>query len=168
MRAVALARSLVSIVRLFATAFLVTISAVSSFAAGASVPEVFPGLVFHAAPKPLASGAIVADWPHFLGPRHDATTPETKLLDRWPATGPDKVWEMEVGEGYACPVFASGRLVYFHRLAGKETVDCLDPETGRRFWRFDYPVEYEDRYGFSPGPRSSAVVNDETSESRVA
>ena len=122
--------------------------------------KTFPGLTFHAPPKPLPASAVTEDWPHFLGPHHDATTRESKLLAQWPAGGPKKVWEMAAGESYACPVFAGGRLVYFHRIDGKETVDCLEPETGRRFWRFDYPAEYQDRYGFSPGPRSSAVIDD--------
>jgi outer membrane protein assembly factor BamB len=120
----------------------------------------YDGLTFHAPPRPLPADAVTEDWPHFLGPHHDATTRENRLLAKWPQRGPNKVWEMATGEGYACPVLAGGRLVYFHRIDGKETLDCLDPETGRRFWRFDYPVSYEDRYGFSPGPRSSAVIDD--------
>ncbi|MEO7414781.1 MAG: PQQ-binding-like beta-propeller repeat protein, partial [Opitutaceae bacterium] len=132
-----------------------------NFAGGASAQDAktYAGLTFHAAPKPLAAGAVTEDWAHFLGPRYNATTGETELLDKWPAAGPKKVWEMETGEGYACPVFAAGRLVYFHRVEGRETVDCLEPETGRRFWRFDYAVEYRDRYGFSPGPRASALID---------
>ena len=122
--------------------------------------KAYPGLTFHAAPKPLAAGAVTEDWPHFLGPHVNATSRETKLLGQWPAAGPKIVWEMERGEGYACPVFAGGRLVYFQHVDGKETVDCLEPETGRRFWRYDYPVEYRDRYGFSPGPRASALIDD--------
>ena len=118
------------------------------------------GLVYHTAPKPLPAGAVIEDWPHFLGPHHNATTRETRLLDTWPKDGPARVWEYETGEGYACPVIAEGRLVYFHRVGNRETLDCLDPETGRRQWRFDYAVEYEDRYGYSPGPRSSAVIAD--------
>jgi outer membrane protein assembly factor BamB len=124
--------------------------------ATAAEPE--RGLVYHAAPKPLPVDAVVEDWPHFLGPHHNATTRETRLLDTWPKDGPARVWEYETGEGYACPVIAEGRLVYFHRVGNRETLDCLDPETGRRHWRFDYAVEYEDRYGYSPGPRSSAVI----------
>ena len=126
----------------------------------AAEPTAYDGLEFHAPPKPLPVRAATEDWPHFLGPHYNATTKESALLEKWPKTGLKIVWEMKSGDGYACPVFASGRLVYFHRLDGKETVDCLDPETGRRFWRFDYPVDYEDRYGFSPGPRSSAVINE--------
>jgi outer membrane protein assembly factor BamB len=121
--------------------------------------KAFPGLKFHAPPKPLPAGAVTEDWPHFLGPHLNATTRETALLDRWPAGGPKKIWEMERGEGYACPVFAGGRLVYFHRIGDRETIDCLEPETGRRFWRRDYEAAYRDRYGFSPGPRASAVID---------
>lgn len=126
----------------------------------AAEPAAYPELRFHAPPKPLPADAVTEEWPHFLGPRFNAATNETRLLSAWPKTGPRVVWEMASGEGYACPVIRGGRLIYFHRVDGRETVDCLDPETGRRFWRFGYPVTYEDRYGFSPGPRSSAVIDD--------
>lgn len=124
-------------------------------------------LTFHSAPKPLASGAVVEDWPRFLGAHDNATSRETKLLKKWPEGGPKKVWELETGEGYACPILAEGKLIYFHRLrgagtdpaSGREVIDCLEPETGKRTWRFEYPVVYRDRYGFSPGPRSSPVVH---------
>jgi outer membrane protein assembly factor BamB len=125
----------------------------------AADPTSYPGLRFHGPPGALSAKAVTEDWPHFLGPRFNATSRETPLLAEWPKAGPRVVWEMDAGEGYACPVISGGRLVYFHRVEGRETVDCLDPETGRRFWRFGYPVTYEDRYGFSPGPRSSAVID---------
>ncbi len=143
------------IIASLALLILGVVSGRGAFAASPSRPE----LVFHAAPKALAAGAVTESWPHFLGPRHNATTRETGLIDRWPAEGPKKVWELATGEGYACPVIAGGKLVYFHRREGKETIDCLEPETGRRIWRFAYPVAYEDRYGFSPGPRASAVID---------
>jgi outer membrane protein assembly factor BamB len=126
----------------------------------ADEPAAYPELTFHAPPKDLPADAVTADWPHFLGPAYNATTSEAPLLQAWPAGGPKRVWEMQSGDGYACPVFAAGRLVYFHRVNGQETIDCLEPETGRRFWRYAYPVEYADRYGFNAGPRSSAVINE--------
>lgn len=125
-------------------------------------------LTFHKAPKPLPKGAVVEEWPRFLGRYHNATSKETKLLKKWPAGGPSKVWELETGDGYASPIFAQDKLVYFHRLddpnstlrdAGLEAIDCLHPETGKRIWRHSYPIRYRDRYGFGPGPRSSAVLH---------
>ncbi|NIP94422.1 MAG: PQQ-binding-like beta-propeller repeat protein [Akkermansiaceae bacterium] len=126
-----------------------------------------PALTFHAAPRPLPEGAVTEDWPRFLGAHDNGTSKETRLLKKWPEGGPRKVWELLTGEGYSSPVFAEGKLVYFHRLddpegthrdAGRETIDCLEPESGKRLWRVDYPIRYRDRYGFSPGPRSSPVL----------
>ncbi len=126
----------------------------------AQEPAVFERLTFHAAPKALAAGAVTSEWPRLLGPGDDAHSPERPLLKAFPESGPKKVWEVAVGEGYAAPVIAEGRVVLFHALDGKETLECLDAETGRRFWSHDYEVTYQDRYGFADGPRGSPVVGD--------
>ncbi len=130
--------------------------------AGAESPEPqsFDRLTFHGAPKPLAADAVTADWPRFLGPNDDGTTPETRLLNTFPETGPALVWEMEKGDSYTAPVIQGAHLVYFHRLDGAETVECLHPETGKRYWSYSYPTDYRDRYGFNSGPRASAVLAD--------
>jgi outer membrane protein assembly factor BamB len=123
-------------------------------------PRTFPGLVFHAPPKPLPDEARVSEWPRFLGPTDDAKSPESHLLERFPEGGPAKVWEMEKGNSYTTPVAVGGRLVVFNRFGDEEVVQSLEPETGREHWQFRYPVEYRDRYGFNNGPRASAVVAD--------
>jgi outer membrane protein assembly factor BamB len=115
--------------------------------------------IFHAAPKPLPAGAVTSDWPRFLGSKDDATSSETKLLRKWPEGGPTKVWEVERGEGYTCPAIAGGKLVLFHRVGDEEVVECRNAETGAEIWRFAYPVEYRDRYGYNNGPRASPVID---------
>lgn len=125
-----------------------------------AMPQAFEQLTIHAAPKPLPIGAVTENWPRFLGPTHNAISRETKLLQTWPTTGPDVVWEMQTGEGFATPTILNGRLIFFHRVGDKETVECLDPETGKRFWQFSYPSDYRDRYGFNNGPRSAPVLDD--------
>ncbi len=116
-------------------------------------------VTFHAAPKPLPAGAATSDWPHFLGPDHNNVSRETKLLPSFDAKGPPLVWEMARGSGYAAPAVAGDRLVLFHRVGDEEVVDCLHAETGQRYWRFAYPTAYQDRYGYSDGPRGSPVVS---------
>lgn len=117
-------------------------------------------LTFHRAPKPLAVDAVSEDWPTFLGPRRDAHTRETRLSTSWPAEGPPLVWELVVGRGFASPVIAGGRLVFTHRLGNEVHVDCLEPETGRRFWRHSTPCAYQDRYISNDGPRSTPAIAD--------
>lgn len=107
-------------------------------------------------PKPLPAGAKTEDWTQFLGPRHNATSLETRLSRKLPAP---LVWEFRKGTGYSSPAIQGSRLVYLHRLGNRELVECLHPETGARWWQFAYPTTYEDRYGYNNGPRSSPVID---------
>jgi outer membrane protein assembly factor BamB len=113
---------------------------------------------FHLAPKPLAPGAVTSDWPCLLGPSHNEVSVETHLLHAFPANGPQLVWEIDKGEGYASPAISGDHLVLFHRVENVEVVDCLNASTGQRFWRYTYPTTYEDRYGYCNGPRSSPAI----------
>jgi outer membrane protein assembly factor BamB len=114
-------------------------------------------LTFHSAPQPLARDAITTDSLGFLGSTHTPISPETHLradLKDLPA-----VWETEKGTGYAPPAIGGERLILFHRVKDEEVVDCLHAETGQRSWRFAYPTEYQDRYGYTNGPRCTPVID---------
>jgi len=118
-----------------------------------------PGVVkFHQTPGALAKGAVVSDWPRFLGPADNGTSPETGLLASFGPEGPPLVWEAERGESYACPSIVGDRLVYFHNVNDIDRVECRRPETGELLWEFTYPCEYRDRYGYGTGPRASPVI----------
>lgn len=110
----------------------------------------------HRTPKPLAPGAVTHDWPAFLGPTHNAVSTETKLTRVLP---PPLVWEFAKGSGYGSPAIAADRLVFVHRVADEEIVECLHPATGASRWRFRYATAFEDRYGYNNGPRSSPVID---------
>ena len=110
----------------------------------------------HREPKPLATDAVTSDWASFLGPTHNAVSPETRLSRTLP---PPLVWELHKGSGYASPAVSGERLVFIHRLANEEIVECLHPETGATSWQFRYPSAYRDRYGYNNGPRSSPVID---------
>jgi outer membrane protein assembly factor BamB len=99
-----------------------------------------------------------ADWPQFLGPNRNGTSPETGLLATWPDKGPPKVWEKQVGEGYSGPVVAGKRLILFHRVGNNEVVECLDAGTGKGTWKFEYPTAYEDTYSKGNGPRATPAI----------
>ena len=118
-----------------------------------------PAVRVHAKPKPISANAVTHDWKSFLGPSHNGTSTETKLLRPWPAAGPTLLWEMKKGTGYSSPAISGDRLVYFHRMGGQERVECLHPETGAKYWEFTYPTKFEDRYGYNNGPRASPVID---------
>ena len=125
-----------------------------------SAQEAFDRLTFHAAPKPLSNDAKTSEWPRMLGPMDDAISPETHLSKKWAAGEPKAVWEVAMGEAYNSPAISGDSCVIFHALEGKETIECLHRETGKRYWSHDYPISYQDRYGFGNGPRGSPVIAD--------
>ena len=118
-------------------------------------------MTFHKKPKPLSAGALTHDWKSFLGPSHNAISSETKLLKKFPESGPPLVWEMKKGTSYSSPAIAGDRLVYIHRVGDKERVECLHPETGELYWRFEYGTSFRDRYGYNNGPRTSPVIDED-------
>jgi len=119
------------------------------------------GLKFHAAPKPLAVGAVTHEWRTFLGPTHNGISTETPLLSKFPAGGPPIVWEAPKGEGYAAPAVIGDRVVIFHRIEQEEIVECLEAETGKRYWQYKYPTMFRDPYGWSGGPRCPPISDGE-------
>jgi outer membrane protein assembly factor BamB len=121
-------------------------------------PRTHDRLVFKAAPKPLNKDARTSSWHRFLGPTDDLHSPETRLLQELPKSGPAVVWEIKKGEGYTSPAIEGEFLVFFHALNGRETIECVHPETGKRYWVQDYPIQYRDRYGYANGPRGSPVI----------
>jgi outer membrane protein assembly factor BamB len=106
----------------------------------------------------VAAGA--ADWPQFLGPNRDGTSPASDLAESWPKEGPPVVWQRKVGQGFSGPVVALGKVILFHRVDDKETVECLRETTGQPLWRFDYPTRYRDDFGFDEGPRATPAIAD--------
>lgn len=112
-----------------------------------------------AAPSPLADGAVVEEWGVFRGPTHDGVTRETKLNLTWDAKGPKLLWSLPRGTGYASPTIVGGKLVYQHRVGDEDVIECLDATNGTRLWHRAFPTQYEDRYGYNNGPRSSPVID---------
>lgn len=99
-----------------------------------------------------------ADWPQFLGPNGDGTSPESGLLEAFPAGGPPVVWEKKLGTGYAAPSVLGGKLVVYHRVGNEEIAEALDAATGKPLWRQTNPTTYVDPYGYNNGPRCAPLL----------
>ncbi len=102
--------------------------------------------------------AHAADWPGFLGPKGDGTSPETGLLDAFPPGGPAILWQTNIGTGYSAPSVRAGQLVLFHRLGDEEVVEAFDAATGEPHWRHGYPTAYIDPFGYNNGPRCAPLL----------
>ncbi|MCS7161504.1 MAG: PQQ-binding-like beta-propeller repeat protein [Gemmatales bacterium] len=107
----------------------------------------------------LASVGLLwsADWPHWLGPARNGSSPETGLLTTWPAGGPPLLWKVEGGEGYSSVAVARGRAYTLVQRNDRELVLCLDADRGRTLWTYEIGPGFHNEYG--SGPRSTPAID---------
>src|SRR2546428_6686765 len=82
------------------------------------------------------------DWPQFLGPTRDAVYHGKDIAPAWPKEGPKLLWRTPVGQGFSGPVVSAGKLILFHRIDKDEVVQCVDAESGKPPWPFNYPTAF--------------------------
>ncbi|MCX6856114.1 MAG: PQQ-binding-like beta-propeller repeat protein [Verrucomicrobia bacterium] len=85
--------------------------------------------------------ATESDWPRYQGPSGDCTTPEVGWNTKWPADGPSVLWKAELGKGLGS-FSVIGQRVYSagNDGADKDTLVCLDLDTGKPIWKHSYAV----------------------------
>ena len=108
----------------------------------------------------LSSVSRADDWPQWGGPERDLIWRESGIIDKFPTDGLlPRVWSTPIGEGYAGPAVANGRVYItdLQREQREERVLCLDAETGDVLWTHAYRVVYGISY--PAGPRSTPVVD---------
>jgi outer membrane protein assembly factor BamB len=120
--------------------------------------------------------ALVAradDWPQWLGPTRDGRWAESGILKKFPSGGPKKLWSHPIGEGYAGPAVANGKVYVLDYQAtdgtrgnnpaavanrkGNERVFCLDAKTGDEVWKHEYDCPY--KVSYASGPRCTPTVS---------
>lgn len=106
----------------------------------------------------IQAAATAADWPQWLGPHRDGSTPETIA----PWQGKLKLlWKQPVGEGHSSPVVADD-VVYLHTKApnaNAEVVQAFAAADGKPLWKRSYPrAAYKGLFG--NGPRATPAVVD--------
>lgn len=110
----------------------------------------------------LAAPALQAgDWPQILGPHRDGVAVDETLSERWPASGPQEVWKVPVGQGFAGVAVVDSVVYVFHRRGNEEIVEARDAATGDIVWSRPFPCRYRGGYSSDSGPRCVPVVSGE-------
>lgn len=102
--------------------------------------------------NPAARPVPPALWPGFRGVDYNAVVEsETPLAKQWPAEGPPKRWEVELGQGYASPAVYDDRvyLIDYDMDAQRDAIRCLSLDAGKDIWRYSYPVKIKRNHGMS-------------------
>jgi len=96
------------------------------------------------------SVAWASDWPRFLGPNADGTSPETGINKDWKTKPPKELWRISLtDDGYAGPSVAAGKLHIIDHKGAADVVRAVDVATGKDAWTFSYPDTDKKLYGFA-------------------
>ncbi|HYB97438.1 MAG TPA: PQQ-binding-like beta-propeller repeat protein [Vicinamibacterales bacterium] len=105
--------------------------------------------------------ASAQDWNQWRGPSRDGAVPASLLPRQWPATVQPS-WQVEVGEGYASPVVAAGRVFVHSRRDPDEIVTAIDVSTGKVAWQQTYQAQFaKNQYAsrMAKGPNSTPLAS---------
>lgn len=110
-------------------------------------------------PVVSASPGVAGEWPQILGPHRNGVADDERLGDSFPAKGPPRVWQKEVGEGFSGIAVADSKAIVFHRVDDEERVQAFEAATGQPLWLRPFPTRYSG--GISPdnGPRCTPVID---------
>ena len=107
------------------------------------------------APKLIAS--TETDWPQWRGPRRDAISGETGLLDAWPDGGPKLIWKIAgMGKGWCSPIITGGRIYIVGDVGSELRIFALGLD-GKVKWRADNGKAWKKSY---PGGRAACCYSE--------
>jgi outer membrane protein assembly factor BamB len=110
----------------------------------------------------LNSAALAqsTDWSQWGGPQRNFKSPATGLAATWPATGPRRLWQRELGDGFSAIAAEGGKLFTLYRKGEQEVVVALDAATGKTLWEYAYAAPFwkEQDMSNGPGPHSTPLV----------
>ena len=101
------------------------------------------------------------DWPQWGGPMRDCVWHEDGIVESFGTTDLlPRLWSAPVGEGYAGPAVADGKVFLTDRIVDGELerLMCFDAETGKELWKHQYFTRYTVSY--PAGPRATPVVDE--------
>jgi outer membrane protein assembly factor BamB len=112
---------------------------------------------FYIALLGYASFIMAQDWPQYLGPDRNSTSPQKDVWRAWPGNGPEVLWTREVGLGNGGPVVKDGRVYFLDRDdAVGDMMRCFDLNTGEELWNYGYDAPGTVRF---PGTRSVPAID---------
>lgn len=93
------------------------------------------------------------DWPQFLGPERNSTSPQKNILRSWLESGPEVLWTASIGIGYGGPVVKDGNVYLLDRNDSiGDIMRNFELITGKELWNYEFASP-----GSFPFPGSRSV-----------
>jgi len=107
-----------------------------------------------------AYSATQAAWPQWGGPDRNFVVPGGDFSLAWPATGPPRLWERALGDGFSSIVTDGAFLYTLYRDGADDVVVSLDAATGRTRWDAHYGSPFHElcTEQLGPAPRAAPLI----------
>ena len=117
------------------------------------------GLVLGFFCQTIAAQSTSSQWPSFLGPNRDGISNLTNIQTDW-SDGKLKVrWRHKIQRGYVLGAECDSFFFQFDAIDKQCRLICRNAESGESVWKFEYPFEYSDTFGFDSGPRATPAID---------
>ena len=116
-------------------------------------------LLFLTAALAANQASFAGDWPQILGPNRTGIAQNEKLADKWPAGGPQTLWQHPVGDGFAGAAIVGQTTVIWHRQGNEHVVESLQVGSGNFIWKKTLPAKYVPSYTRDSGPRGVPLIS---------
>lgn len=104
-----------------------------------------------------ASGPSAKDWPGWRGPRRDALSRDSGLLQQWPESGPPLAWKVAgLGAGFSSVSISGDRIFTMGDRGDSQYLIALNRADGKQLWAAKIGPAWDDEY---PGPRGTPTVD---------
>jgi outer membrane protein assembly factor BamB len=121
-------------------------------------PRIAIGILFTL----LALSPVISaqEWTQWRGPGRDGFVSEKSAPAAWPEQL-QRIWRVEIGEGYSSPVVAGGRVFVHGRRDPEEIVAAINLADGKVIWEKKYQAAFKkNQYAveMAKGPNSTPLV----------
>jgi outer membrane protein assembly factor BamB len=101
-----------------------------------------------------------SSWTGWGGPTGDFRVVGPELVEAWPESGPRRLWDVELGDGYSAVLCREDRLYTAYSEDDQEIVVALDRKDGSRVWDFAYASgKYPDQdQNYTKGPNATQLL----------
>ena len=105
----------------------------------------------------LPSLVYSADWVSYGGNQRNFHSTEKNLRVEWGNDEPEELWRMKIGWGYSSVIESNGYAYCQGNENGKNTLFCVDSQTGDLVWTHQYPCRKDPKF-FQGGSRATPVI----------
>ena len=103
-------------------------------------------------------GDAIAFWPKWRGASDDGISRETEWIAEWPESGPVVSWRANVGTGFSSFAIVEGHAFTMGHRDGKDSVYCLDAQSGYEKWSHSYDCVLNDNL-HEGGPGATPTID---------